>query len=224
MKIEVNVAKDRMPLRRSFNHCMFGNLLKNSKEFDEAGDNGNSKGRDTEDSRDKEASRDTEDIVAMKRKFLSDDRFLKRDAVTVPGEEINPDKDSMFIKISEGDIPKLDDDPRDNSEISLEESSSLGNNEKGLIEDSQIDSGHNENQISGGNRGNSKIEEADIGEYRSNEITEDISNSQRINPATGCGENGYLITVKNLAEGNSNKTFNAENCSEIFVAGTERAS
>ena len=224
MKIEANVAKDRVPLRRSFNHCMFGNLLKNSKEFDEPGDNGNSKGRDTEDSRDKEVSRDTEDIVLMKRKFLSDDRFLKRDAVTVPGEEINPDKDSVFIKISESDIPKLDDDPRDNSEISLEKNSSLGNNEKGLIEDSQIDSGHNENEISDVNRGNGTTEEADVGEYRSNEIMEDISSVQRNNLATGCGESGFLITVKNLAEGNSNKDFNVENCSEIFVAGTERAS
>ena len=212
MKIEANVAKDRIPLRQSFNHCTFGKLLKSSKEFDETSDIGSFK--------DAESSRETEDIVMMKRKFLSDDRFLKRGAKTVPGKESNPNSDSMSINVSKGDMLKPDIDLKDYSEIALEENSELGY-DKELSKDLQIDSDDKENEISSGRRRNIKVEEADLGEYRSKERTEDISNVKSNNTGTGSGESNNLMALNDLAEGNSNKDLNAENCSEAINAGTE---
>ena len=91
MKIDVSVAKDRVPLKMSFSHCTFSSMLNSQKDSDDIGEKVDSTSNDSS------INRDTKDTAVMKKKLLSGDQFIGSGAVTLSGEKLNanPDVDTM---------------------------------------------------------------------------------------------------------------------------------
>ena len=114
-KIEANVAKDRMPLRRSFNQCTFSDMLKNPEEPATSNNDSSSK-----------TSRDESDVVAMKRKLLSDDRFLGSGTANLSEEKKSPVYGN-FDDAKPGNISEYN---RARTEGTAEESTAFGDGKR----------------------------------------------------------------------------------------------
>ena len=208
MKIETKVEKDRIPMRRSFSQCTFGNILSSSKDFDETNDGMNSSNKGSD------AHRNTEDIVAMKRKFLSDDRFLGSGAVTLSREEKSSMTGSNSLNVTDTDMPKLRAEPKDSFNIVPEESSELPSDIEpvGHLED---DSNDSRNGVWNRMERNFK-EEGIEGNYEVEQPSEDLAHGAKNSALVG-GETGTFSTTENVVERTHNSIHYAENESEVVV-------
>ena len=159
MKLDTSVEKDRKPLRRSFNQCTFSDMLEHSKEA-------NAK----LDSDEKRSTQDRYDVVAMKRKLLSDDRLLghgsvslsdgSQDQMDVSGPKLvekndncinnqglTPNKETLSDDIITSHIPVEDDLGKDHGgdKIERKDGQAVAKSSRGVVEDLSFIKGAIEN-------------------------------------------------------------------------------
>ena len=95
MKIDVSVAKDRVPLKMSFSHCTFSSMLNSQKDCDDDAEKIDSISNDSS------INKGTRDTAEMKKRLLSGDPFLGSGAVTLSGEKLNANLDVDLTENSE---------------------------------------------------------------------------------------------------------------------------